>query len=473
MRSTSLPSSVRSLLFHFAPCFTAPALEGFVAFVVGWLLCQGRHTVSGALMAARSFGLWGRHHSGFYRLLSRARWSADAVGRVLFGILLPFLPDEIDVAVDDTLCHRSGPQVFGGGMHHDAARSTYGGGAGRQVFFAFGHNWVVMSVWVPFPWEPSKGLAVPVLFRLYRSKKRCPAADYRKRTELAAQMLDVLCAWLPEGRTLSLSGDREYGCRTLLSRIAEGVRFTGALPMDAALHEATVRRNRRGRPRTKGSRLAAPRAMAAAKSTSWRKATVSIYGRQVEVLLLTFVATWFHVTGPRPLRIVITRDPRGRLADRAFFSTSATDCAEDVLLRYARRWSLEVTFGAAKQFLGLEEPRNGWWRRAHGRRRPSKKAGPESRGDRGRKAAERTVPLIFTAYGMVLAWYLAHGEPARDVALARRARPWDTEKRAPSYADMLAALRRRLWSGRISATLPLRAACAKLRFLLPALTSAA
>jgi hypothetical protein len=449
-------------------------MEAFAAFIVGWLLCQGRHTVSGGLMAARSFGLWPRHHSGFYRLLSRARWSADDLGGVLFRLLLPHLPREIDAAVDDTLCHRSGPQLFGAGMHHDAARSTYGGGAGRQVFFAFGHNWVVLSVWVPYPWNPAKGLAVPVLFRLYRSKKRCPAADYRKRTALAAELVGVLLSFLPEGRTLNLSGDREYGCSTRLSRIGDRVRFTGALHMEAALHDPVIApRAGRGRPRTKGARLATPRAMAQARNATWRKVTVAMYGRDVEVLVLTLVATWFSVTGPRPLRIVITRDPSKRLADRAFFSTQAMDSAPDGLARYARRWSLEVTFAAAKQRLGLEEPRNGWWRRAHGRRRAFKKAGPESKGSRGRKAAERTVPLIFITYGVVLVWYLAHGQPERDVARARRARPWDTEKKEPAYADMLAALRRELWTARISAEAPRKAAPAKFRFLLPVLSSAA
>ena len=449
-------------------------MEAFTAFVVGWLLCQGRHTVSGGLMAARSFGLWPRHHAGFYRLLSRARWCVDEVGGVLVRLLLPFLPSEIDAAVDDTLCHRGGPQLFGAGMHHDAARSTYGGGAGRQVFFAFGHNWVVLSIWVPYPWNPAKGLAVPILFRLYRSKKRCPASQYRKRTELAAEMIDVLLSFLPEGRTLNLSGDREYGCTTLLSRIGPRVRFTGALPMDAALHDpVVVRRAGRGRPATKGARLATPKAMAQAKNARWQKISVPMYGRDVDVLVLTFVATWYAVTGARPLRVVITRDPAGRLGDRVFFSTDAQDSARAVLVRYARRWSLEVTFQAAKQRLGLEEPRNGWWRRARGQRRPFRKAGPESNGNRGRKAVERTVPMIFVTYGIVLVWYLAHGQPKKDVARARRARPWDTEKREPAYADMLAALRRELWTARISADAPRKAPLAKFRYLLPALCAAA
>ena len=83
------------------------------------------------------------------------------------------------------------------------------------------------------------------------------------------------------------------------------------------------------------------------------------------------------------------------------------------------------------------------------------------------------MPLLFTAYGVAFAWYLAHGEPARDVARARRTRPWDTQKREPAYADMLGALRRELWAARLSTKAPRRAPFANLRRLLPLLSRAA
>lgn len=474
MRSSYLPSSVSSILRSFAPCFQAPSAEAFCAIAVGWVLGQGTHTVSRALIAARSMGLWRRHHAGLYRFLSQASWCADAVGAVLFRLFLPFLPPDIQVAVDDTLCHRSGPQIFGAGMHHDAARGTYGGAGGRRVCLAYGHSWVVLSVWVPFPWQPERGRSVPILLRLYRPKRRCPPCDYRKRTALAAEMLAVLISWLPEGRGVDLTGDREYGCQTLLRALGGRAHFTGALPMDAALYETTPARYRGlGRPPRKGRRLPTPKALAAHARAPWKRQTIRLYGRDVPILLQTRVATWWSVTGPMPVRVVVTRDPSGRLDDRAYFSTRADLRAEEMLRRYVLRWSLEVTFASAKQWLGLEEPRNGWWRRPHGERRPARRAGYEDRGEGGRRAAERTVPLILTVYGLVFAWYLVHGNPTADVARARRARPWDRQKVAVAYGDMLAAMRRVLWKQRLIATAAPRAVLAKLREFLPLLESAA
>ena len=64
-----LPSSVRSILFTFASCFTAPSFENFVALVLGWILCHGPHTVSRVIVAARAFGLTKKHHATLYRFL--------------------------------------------------------------------------------------------------------------------------------------------------------------------------------------------------------------------------------------------------------------------------------------------------------------------------------------------------------------------------------------------------------------------
>ena len=107
---------------------------------------------------------------------------------------------------------------------------------------------------------------------------------------------------------------------------------------------------------------------------------------------------------------------------------------------FARRWFLEVTFFNAKPFLGLDEPQNGWGRRKR-KPRGKKKPGPQARGSKGRKAAERTVPTIMYLVGLVYLWYFEHGNPGRDVAIARSLAPWYTRKTTPSFADILMALR--------------------------------
>lgn len=471
MNSSYLPSSFESILSSFAFCFTAPSFENFVALLCGWVLSHGPHTISRAIVAATAHGLAHKGHSAYYRLLSRARWSVDEVGHVLFDLLLPYLPDEIDAVVDDTLCHRTGPQIFGAGMHHDASRSTYGGRAGAHKFFAFGHNWVVLSIWVPLPWNRERGVALPVLFRLYRSKKRCPKALYHKRTELAAETLEILRGWLPEGRLLHLTGDSEYACRTLVRSLPDSIGFTGPMAMDAALYAMPRPRKDRGRRAMKGRKLPSP-AQRCAKN-KWKRVQATLYGREVNLLIQTFTCLWYTVAGTRTVRVVITRDPKRRHKDRAYFCTDPERSWDEILSRYARRWELEVTFKTAKQSLGLEEPRNGWWRRIAGRRGDRRKSGPKQRGNIGRKAVERTAPFIFLTYGIVTVWFFKYGDVDRQVRRQRRNRPWYGLKQEPCFDDMLAALRREFWASRISRHPTLRRHARKILALIDPLLGAA
>ena len=72
---------------------------------------------------------------------------------------------------------------------------------------------------------------------------------------------------------------------------------------------------------------------------------------------------WYTVAGIRLVHMVVTQDPKGRLESRAYFCTNPSIYVEDILINYARRWTLEVAFRNAKQAMGLQDPQNGWWRR--------------------------------------------------------------------------------------------------------------
>jgi len=466
----SIPSVLLPLLASFGECFTRPGFDNFATLVTGWILCPGRHTISRVLQAFAGSGRSrSKHHSTYYRFLSRGAWTADSLGRVLLRLLLDSLPKEIEAQVDDTLCKKGGPHFFGAGMHHDASGSTYGRGtrAGRLVRFAFGHNWVVVSVWLPCPWRPGRGFAVPLLLRLYRSRKLCPQQEQRKRTELAAEMVRLLLSWLPEGRRLHLTGDGAYACKTLVRDLPENAVFTGPMVMDAALYKQPKPQRGRGRPRRVGQRLLSPQKRAAQKNARWDKIIVMLYGKKVSLRTQSWTCLWYTVAGTRLVRVVLTKDPKGHAQTRAYFCTDPGRTAVEILTAYAHRWTLEVAFHDGKQAMGLEDPQNGWWRRPAGCSSAKKRPGPQPKGDRGKQAVLHTVPLAFTAYAVVLIWYLRNGNPKGDVARVRRCAPWYRHKQDPSFADMLAALRRAILAERISADPRLKEVRRKIMNLFP------
>lgn len=444
-REEYIPATLRSILGSFAPCFTAPSFENFLALFSGWILCSGRHCLSRVIQVAGGAART-KHFSSLYRFFSRGRWTPDALGRVLFELLLPHLPQKIEAAVDDTLCPRSGPHVFAGGMHHDASRSTYGGRLGRSTNFSFGHCWVVLTVRLPLSWDPTRGLALPILFRLYRSKKRCPASLYRKRTELAAEMVSLLESWIPPSRRLYLTGDAEYACKALVPGLAPSTVFIGPMHMEAALHAPRPAYSGRGRPKKRGKRMPTPRKLTTGGARRWKRCKATIYGCEVVLLVKTMRCLWPTVAGDRLVSVVVTRDPSGHIADRAYFSTEAEMSCEETLEHFSRRWMIEVAFRNLKQLLGLGDPKNGWWRRRHGSRRPAKRAGPQPRGRRGEAAILHTTPFVGIVYSVIVLWYVEHGHAADHVRRTRRWSPWYTSKRAPSFEDMLAALRAEMWA---------------------------
>ncbi len=174
---------------------------------------------------------------------------------------------------------------------------------------------------------------VPVGVRLHR--KGGP-----RTTELAAEILAEQAAWLPE-RSFSLRADGAYA--TLAGRRLPRTTVTSRMRRDAALFEpAPPRTGRRGRPRTKGARLATPAAMAGGLANdAFGAVAVAWRGRTKELLVFNAPVLWYAVDKKRLVLLVMVRDPYGLMHDDFFFTTDLDAAPGDVASTYAGRWSIE------------------------------------------------------------------------------------------------------------------------------------
>src|SRR3954471_10514562 len=91
---TTLVPSFAALLQPFRAAMTAPTFASLVTVLAGWLTAR-RRTVTGALAcglaAAATAGRGaapGKHHSAYHRVFAAARWSLDAVGLGVLGVIL-------------------------------------------------------------------------------------------------------------------------------------------------------------------------------------------------------------------------------------------------------------------------------------------------------------------------------------------------------------------------------------------------
>jgi len=349
--SGDLLATLLAFLQVFRPALTEPGYRNMLVVFAGWVRTSGLHAMTEALVVTGVSGR--RHHEAFHRFFSRGTWSPDELARLLFVCVLRLLPDgsPILAAVDDTLAPKSGPHVFGIGNHLDPVRSTQ-----RVRIFCFGHCWVVLAIIVPLPFS-QRTWALPLLFRLHRSKKECAAHDaiYRKKTELVRGMLDVLGGWVGD-RQVRLTADSAYCNATVTRGLADNFRLYGAMRPDAVLSAPPPERTRTsGRPRIRGERLPTPEALAKDPRIPWIGYHVMLRGRFQVVRSKTLCAQWYRACGVRLLRIVVVRIDEGAIGLRVFFSMNPDAAVEEVLEGYAERWGIETCSRNLKQLLGFAD----------------------------------------------------------------------------------------------------------------------
>jgi hypothetical protein len=445
MSEGSLPPTFAALLGPFGSCFQARSVATFRWLVLGWVQCPGRRTLTAVALASGAVGQ--RHIAAFHRFFSRATWSLDALGRVLFALALAWLPagQPLILLGDDTLARKQGKSIALASMHHDPLLSSV-----RKPFCSFGHVWVVLARWVPLPFGAGRGFALPLLFRLHVGAKRggetgaagrtsarqgprhqaarLAHARHERRTKLALlrELVALIARWAGE-RTVYLVVDGAYAGRTLLEDRPPNVHVLSRLRPDAALYAQPPRRRpgRKGRPRRRGHRLP-PLKHLIAHRQGWDVLPLVLYGRAVTPRVFSLTALWYGALRQQPVRIAVVRDPSGRRRDEAFFCTDLTVDADFVLQTYARRWTLEVTFHDAKQHLGFGHAQN-----------------------QAPTAVSRTAPFAGLVYSLVLLRAAAHLRQGG--TLGWLVRPWQRSKSAAAFPDLLSALQLELRRAPISA----------------------
>jgi len=387
--------------------------------LIGAILAPGKRTVSSLL---RIVGLSReRRFTNYHRVLNRAAWDARSAARLLLGLLIAaFVPaGPVVLGIDDTIERRRGRRIAAKGIYRDPVRSSRG-----HFVKASGLRWLSLMLLAPIPWT-GRAWALPFLTALAPSERYCRERGrrHKKLTDWARQMALQARRWLP-GREVVLLGDSSFAALDLLAALARhGLVCVTRLRLDAALYEPAPPRRPGtvGRPRTKGARLPNLSDVLADEATSWAEVAVpGWYGegeRVVEVCSAT--AVWRHAGLPVvPIRWVLLRDPQRRFEPQALLCTDPARDPLQIVRWFVRRWQVEVTFREARDHLGVETQRQ-WSDRAIG----------------------RTTPCLLGLFSLVALLAARLDRRARAAVLTDA---WYRKSR-PTFADTLAAVRRRFW----------------------------
>jgi len=325
----------------------------------------------------------------------------------------------IDIVIDETLERRWGAKISKRGHYRDSALSSR-----KRSVSSPGLRWIVMAVVVTLPLDPATlGFALSV----------CPGNDPRSQREAGKTSQDRRHASTSDGKRgsrrwlptvpIKLIGDTAYSILELgLHCVAQHVTLIAPFRLDSVIHQSPEVRTKHtiGRPRVVGKRLPSLETVLNDPKTVWQRITVDWYGEGKRALeICTATALWYRYgSDPLPIRWVLTRDPEGKRPPKALFSTDQSQTAEEIVLDFMKRWSLETTFEESHAHLGIETQRQ--W---------------------SDLAIERTTPLLFGLYSLVTLFGQAL-YPDGQLPLKQAA--W-YHKQAATFRDVLAVVRRQLW----------------------------
>jgi hypothetical protein len=403
------------LLSHFANCFTTPGFAHFKYFMLARMALLGMpHCVSEVMRLTAIHKL--KHWTTPYAFLSRGRFSCQELSQCLLELLdeVLKLPEELIIAIDDTLVKKIGKHFFGLGYYPDPTDKNPGANK-RKVR---GHCWVVLALL----WEKqSQWFAFPLAALLFVPQAACPKDwPFKSKIELAAMLLSRL-RW-PAKRVVLVVDNLYAKGKLAFLELPQPITMISRLRSNAALYELPKKpkRPKPGRPRLRGEKVTAKQLYR--RRSKHQELKVNIYGKSVSIKAFVDILMPSRTLGAQPILVVIFPQRRGKKMN-VFFSTDLSMSPVRLLELYAARFKIEDAFDEIKTSGGFADCRQ-----------------------RSFTALKRHATLSLLAYSLLRLLSLTIAN-----AHTIEAEPWWQPKGAPSVTRLRRAV---LKAMRVSSRLP-------------------
>ena len=100
--------------------------------------------------------------------------------------------------------------------------------------------------------------------------------------------------------------------------------------------------------------------------------------------------------GYRAIKVVVVRDPSGRMREAYLFTTDLKASLSWVITMFAWRWAIEVMFRASKQVMDIEAAQH--W---------------------SQESVEKLAPWVWSMQSVVRVWYITAGHESAEGAKLR------------------------------------------------------
>ena len=330
------------LLEPFRTLFTKPGYRYFCAFVLVFAHLDRRLWVTKVILTGL---IPERHFTSFYRFLREGLWSLAAVRQRVWAHCWQRcmgVGGRVFVAVDDTVCPKSGKQFDGLGWHHDPMNRQH------KKQLSAGHCFVCVAGLAEQTREHFVALFLGAA--LYVQEKACQGKrSFATKLELAARLVCELT--LPPGQVLVVVADGAYARAAFVQAVWTPHRhIVSRLRTDTVFYDEPPppKKGQRGAPRKYGAKQKA-REWAASEAQEWEAVTLRLYGQEAHIRIKTRVV--LQRTLKVKIRLVAVQ--WGKRPVVFLFSTDTTPEAAVIVRIYCARFAIETGFRDSKQHFGL------------------------------------------------------------------------------------------------------------------------
>jgi hypothetical protein len=243
------------------------------------------------------------------------------------------------LAIDDTFVFRGSAKAPESRIHHQHGTKM------NRPLFVRGQNWVSLGLTLSRKQRP---VAVPVLSRLSRSTGNSGKL-------VAAKTLLRVVRSVFRDRLVTVLLDSWYMRKTLIKPAQNmGYQVIGQVRKDTALYLPPPPHNgKRGRPRKYGSKLI-PETVAVLPETTRQ---LFLYGKEQTVHYRSTEVLAYFLGGQRVRAVWSQLENKDgtRRQSRLLLCTDLSLTAEEILLAYNRRWSIEDMFNQMKNRWGWKD----------------------------------------------------------------------------------------------------------------------
>ena len=326
-----------------------------------------------------------KHWTSYYKCLQKGKWSWLKLMRTFVRIALTQIKDDIIyLAVDDTLVLRASAKAPASKIHHQHGNKP------NLASYVLGQCWVTLALITTR--ASGSNTAIPLLSRLM------PNAGNSGKLRAAEVLIRSVFA-LFSGKKVRLLMDSWYMRGDLIgAMLAQEIHVIGQIRIDTRLYFAPEKNTtvKRGRPAKYGVKFTRDYIDALPATED----ELPLYGKSQRVRYRSAILL-ARFLDAKPVHAVWSEFSDGKKGWRnmhLLLSTDTTISAKEIIIAYAKRWSIETAFHDLKQSWGLKEA----WQQT-------------------RKTLSRWVQLITIGYGLI---QLLSLKPADELQWVMAANPW-------------------------------------------------